>query len=197
VFEALTDELRQLLRLHRDRPAAPRAVMLDSRPLTSPPESGHQAGCDGAKRRKGSNVHVAVDTLGHLLAAVVTPAHAQDRAQVGVLAQEGQASSGQQVTLAYADQGYPGDALAEAAAAQGIHLQVVKLCQAKRGFVWLPRRWVVERSLSWSARYKRLARDYERLALSLPQLHYLAFVGLMLAKATAMNLFTSPYFTSP
>lgn len=84
------------------------------------------------------------------------------------------------------------DAPAEAAAAQGIHLRVVELGQAKRGFVLLPRRWVVERSLSWRARYKRLARDYERLALSLQQLHYWAFVGLMLAKATAMNLFTSP-----
>jgi len=92
VFEALIDDLRQLLRLHSDRPAAPRAVILDSRTLTSPPESGQRAGYDGAKHRKGSKVHVAVDTLGHLLAAVVTPANAQDRAQVGVLAQEVQVS---------------------------------------------------------------------------------------------------------
>ena len=70
----------------------------------------------------------------------------------------------------------------------GIDLQVVKLGRAKRGFVLLPRRWVVERSLSWSARYKRLARDYERLAVSLQQLHYLAFVGPMLAKASGLNL---------
>lgn len=86
MFEALTADLRQLLRLHSGRPAAPRAAMLDSRTLTSTPESGHRAGYDGARRRKGSNVHVAVDTLGHLLAAVVTPATAQDRDQVGVLA---------------------------------------------------------------------------------------------------------------
>ncbi len=189
VFEALPDDLRQLLRLQSERPATPRAVILDSRTVQSTPESGHRAGYDGAKRRKGSKVHVAVDTLGHLLAAVVTPANEQDRAQVGVLAQEVQTVAGQQVMLAYADQGYTGDAPQEAAAAQGIHLQVVKLGQTKRGFVLLPRRWVVERSLSWSARYKRLARDYERLALSLQQLHYLAFVGLMLAKATALHLF--------
>jgi len=189
VFEALADDLRQVLRLNSERPATPSAVILDSRTLQSTPESGHRAGYDGAK---GSKVHVAVDTLGYLLAAVITPANAQDRAQVGALAQQVQASSGQQVTLAYADQGYTGDAPVAAAAAQGIHLQVVKLGQTKRGFVLLPRRWVVERSLSWSARYKRLARDYERLALSLQQLHYLAFVGLMLAKATALHLFTSP-----
>lgn len=192
MFEALPHDLRQLLRLHSQRPAAPRAVILDSRTLQSTPESGHRAGYDGAKRRKGSKVHVAVDTRGHLLAAVITPANEQDRTQVGGLAQQVQAGSGQQFTLAYADQGYTGDAPAEAAAAQGSHLQVVKLGQTKRDFVLMPRRWVVERSLSGSARYKRLARDYERLALSLQQFHFLAFVGLMLAKATALQLFSSP-----
>jgi transposase len=79
--------------------------------------------------------------------------------------------------MTYADQGYTGDAPAQAAEQHGIDLQVVKLSQAKRGFVLLPRRWVVERSLSWSARYKRLARDYERLAVSLQQLHYLGIVS--------------------
>jgi len=138
VFEALTDDLRQLLRLHEARPAAPSAVILDSRTLQSTPESGHRAGYDGAKRRKGSKVHVAVDTLGHLLAAVVTPANAQDRAQVATLAQEVQAVAGHQVRLACADQGYTGDTPAQAAAEQGIALQVVKLGQTKRGFVLLP-----------------------------------------------------------
>ncbi|SHL81939.1 transposase, IS4 family [Hymenobacter psychrotolerans DSM 18569] len=188
VFEALTDDLRQVLRLNEARPADASAVIFDSRTLQSTPESGHRAGYDGAKRRKGSKVHVAVDTLGHLLAAVVTPANAQDRAQVGALAEEVQVASGQSVTLAYADQGYTGEVPAQAAEQHGIDLQVVKLGHTKRGFVLLPRRWVVERSLSWSARYKRLARDYERLAVSLQQLHYLAFVGLMLAKATSLNL---------
>ena len=191
VFEALTDDLRQVLRLHGPRPAEPSAVIFDSRTLQSTPESGHRAGYDGAKRRKGSKVHVAVDTLGHLLAAVVTPANEQDRARVGQLAEEVQVASGQSVTLAYADQGYTGEVPARAAEQHGIDLQVVKLGHTKRGFVLLPRRWVVERSLSWSARYKRLARDYERLALSLQQLHYLAFVGLMLAKATSLNLLPS------
>ena len=192
MFEALTDELRRLLRLNEGRPTAPSAVILDSRTLQSTPESGHRAGYDGAKRRKGSKVHVAVDTLGHLLAALVTPANDQDRAQVGALAHEVQAVTGHQVRLAYADHGYTGDAPAQAATDQGVGLQVVKLGQTKRGCVLLSRRWVVERSLSWSARYKRLARDYERLALSLQQFQYLAFVGMMLAKATALHFFTGP-----
>jgi transposase len=188
VFEALTDDLRQVLRLNEARPADPSAVIVDSRTLQSTPESGHRAGYDGAKRRKGRKVHVAVDTLGHLLAAVVKPANDQDRALVGTLVEEVQVTSGQSVTLAYADQGYTGEAPAQAAAQHGIDLQVVKVGQAKRGFVLLPRRWVVERSLSWSACYKHLARDYERLAVSLQQLHYLAFGGIMLTKAAGLNL---------
>jgi transposase len=62
VFEALTDDLRQVLRLNEARAAEPSAVLFDSRTLLSTPESGHRAGYDGAKRRKGSKVHVAVDT---------------------------------------------------------------------------------------------------------------------------------------
>jgi transposase len=188
VFEALTDDLRQVLQLNEARPADPSAVILDSRTLQSTPESGHRAGYDGAKRRKGSKVHVAVDTLGHLLAAVVSLANEQNRAQAGLLAEEAQTASGQCVTLVYADQGYTGEAPVQAAVQHGIALQVVKLGHTKRGFVLLPCRWAVERSLSWSARYKRLDRDYERLAVSLQQLHYLAFVRLMLAKAAGLNL---------
>ena len=78
---------------------------------------------------------------------MVTPANEQNRAQVGILAEEVQVAYGQSVTLAYADQGYTGEKPAQAAERHGIDLQVVKLGQAKRGFVLLPRRWVVERSL--------------------------------------------------
>lgn len=67
-----------------------------------------------------------------------------------------------------------------AAAAQGSKLEVIKLAHAKRGFVLRPRRWVVERSFGWAVRFRRLARDYERLASSLAGLHWLAFVCLML-----------------
>jgi transposase len=187
-FETLVDDLRHLLRTAQGRPPEPSAMLLDSRPLLSTPESGHRAGYDGAKRRKGSKVHVAVDTLGHLLAALVTPANAQDRAQVAALAEEVQASTGQPVTLAYVDQGYTGQEPAQAAAAQGIALHVVKLPQAKRGFVLLPKRWVVERSFAWAARFRRLARDYERLASTLEGIHYLVFACLMLVKANHINL---------
>jgi transposase len=156
-------------------------MILDSRTLRSTPESGARAGYDGAKRRKGSKVHAAVDTLSHLLALHVTAADEQDRAQVGALAEAVQQITGEQVELAYVDQGYTGENAAQAAAQHGIRLEVVKHIEAKHGFVLLPRRWVVERDFAWVARFRRLARDYERLAATLAELHYLAFTCLMLA----------------
>ena len=107
-----------------------------------------------------------MDALGLLLALVVTPADADERSQVGALAAQVQEATGEQVELAWVDQGYTGDEAAAAAAARGIQLEVVKLAEAKRGFVLLPRRWVVERSFAWMARFRRLARDYERLSFT-------------------------------
>lgn len=182
VFEAMTHDLRRLLRwLQSERDPRPRAVILDGRTLQSTPESGHRAGYDGYKRKKGSKVHAAVDTLGHLLALKVTPANDQERAQVGDLAREVQKATGDHVEVAYVDQGYTGDQPAQAAQAHGISLMVVKLDDAKRGFVLLPKRWVVERSFAWASRFRRLARDYERLPQSLAALHWLAFSLLMLS----------------
>ncbi|SKA93389.1 Transposase, partial [Prosthecobacter debontii] len=89
--------------------------------------------------------------------------------------------TGEKVELAYVDQGYTGEQPAEAAQTEGIRLEVVKLQEAKKGFVLLPRRWVVERSFAWSARFRRLARDYERLTTSLAGIHWLAFAVLMLS----------------
>ena len=180
VFEAMGHDLRQLLRVAAGRKEQPSGAIFDSRTLQSSPESGARAGYDGAKRRKGSKVHVAVDTLGQWLALLVTPANEQDRDQVAELAAQVQAVTGQSVEVAFVDQGYTGDEPLEAAAEQGIRLEVVKLPQAKKGFVLLPRRWVVERRFAWTARFRRLARDYERLPQTLAGLHFLAFAILLL-----------------
>ena len=125
-------------------------------------------------------MHIAVDTLGHLLALTVTPADQGDREQVAVLAEQVQEVTGNNVELAFVDQGYTGENAAEAARQRGLRLEVVKHTEAKRGFVLLPRRWVVERSFAWAARFRRLARDYERLDTTLKGLHLLAFATLML-----------------
>ena len=182
VFEAIVHDLRRLLREVEARAPDPRAVVVDSRTLQSSPESGGRAGYDGAKRRKGAKVHLAVDTLGHLLALLVTPANAQDRAQVAALAEQVQEATGEMVEVAFVDQGYTGDQPAADAAKRGIRIEVVKLPEAKRGFVLLPRRWVVERSIAWLARFRRLARDYERLPETLAGLHFLAFTIVMLTR---------------
>jgi len=180
VFESLAYDLRAVLRIAEGRQEAPTAAIFGSRTLQSTVESGGRAGYDGAKRRKGNKVHLAVDTLGHLLALCVTAADEQDRAQVAELAERVQAETGETVEIAYVDQGYTGENAADAAEEHGIKLEVVKLPTAKRGFVLLPRRWVIERSFGWVSRFRRLARDYERLPETLAGLHYVVFVILML-----------------
>jgi transposase len=179
-FEALVDDLRALLRLAAGRAPWPTAAVFDSQTLQSTPESGHRAGYDGAKRKRGSKLHAAVDTLGHLLALHVTPATAQDRAQVEALAATVQEVTGATVELAYVDRGYTGEQPAAEAQARGIRLEVVKHPEARRGFVLLPRRWVIERSFAWKSRFRRLVRDYERLPETVRGLHFVAFACLML-----------------
>jgi transposase len=167
-FEAMVMSLRSMIRFASGRQGQPSAVVLDGRILQSSCESGSRSGYDGykrkRKRKRGSEVHMAVDTLGHLLAVHVTPANAQERAQV--------------FELAWADQGDTGEQPRQDAMAHGIELQVIKLAEAKKGFVWLPKRW--------AAHSRRLAKDCERLPDVLRGLHFLVFAILMLPKAIPM-----------
>jgi transposase len=187
VFEPITHDLRVIVRFLGERHIEPSAAILDGRTLQSTPESGGRAGFDGAKKKKGSKVHMAEDTLGNLLALKVTAANEQERAQVAELAKHVQENTGNSVEIAYVDQGYTGEDAARQAKQKGITLEVVKHIEAKRGFVLLPRRWVVERSFAWLGRFRRLARDYERLATTLAGWHWLAFAALLLAKVTAKS----------
>jgi transposase len=185
-FEAIIHDLRTVLRLAEGRRPEPTAAIFDSQTLQSTPESGGHGGYDGAKRRKGSKVHIAVDTLGHLLALTTTAADAQDRAQVAELSRRVQAATHDSVEVAFVDQGYTGATPAADAEAHGIRLEVVKLPEAKRGFVLLPRRWVVERSFAWKSRFRRLVRDYERRLSVLAGLHLVAFACLALTRAAPL-----------
>lgn len=123
-----------------------------------------------------------MDTLGNLLALVLTAADEQDRAQVERLAAEVQGATGQTVEVAFLDQDYTGEAAAQAANALCLQLVVVKMLKAKRGLVLLPRRWVVERTYAWAARFRRLARHYERIPATLAGMHYLVSAILMLKR---------------
>ena len=185
-FEAMVHDLRALLRLAKGRDKEPTAAILDSRTLRSTPENGNRSGYDGAKRKRGSKVHAAVDTLGHLLALHVTAANEQDREQVEVLAEAIQEATGENIELAYVDQGYTGERPAEEAAEHGIQLEVVRHQEARRGFVLLPRRWVVERDFAWASRFRRLVKDYERLPETVAGLHFVAFACLFLHQAVSV-----------
>ena len=156
---------------------------MDSRTLRSTPESGPRGGYDGHKGKKGSKVHAAVDTLGHLLALRVSPANEEDRKQVEELAEEIQEATAETVELAYVDQGYTGEKTSKLAAEHGIQLEVVKHEEAKRGFVLLARRWVVGRDFAWVWRFRRLVKDYERLPETVAGLHLVAFACIFLQQA--------------
>lgn len=119
----MVHDLRSIIRVAQDRRGQPSAVILDGRTLQSTCESGPHAGYDGYKRKKGSKVHIAVDTVGQLLAVHVTPANEQERAQVGELARQVEQVTGQTVKVAFADQGYTGEEPAQAAPDEGIELQ--------------------------------------------------------------------------
>jgi transposase len=105
VFETMVHDLRAVLRLAQGRTAEPSAAIFDSRTVQSTPESGTRAGYDGAKRRRGSKVHMVVDILGYLLAAHVTAASEQDRSHVSLLAAKVQEVTGDSIVIAFVDQG--------------------------------------------------------------------------------------------
>ena len=192
MFEEIAHDLRRLLKEAEGRSPEPSAANFDGRTVQSTPESGERAGYDGFKKKNGSETHVAVDTVGHLLAGVVTPANEQERAQVEELSRKVQEATDGSVRIAFTDQGYTGDVAAQAAREHGIELEVVKLPEreegkgAKKGFVLLPRRWVVERSLAWAGRFRRLARDYERLPETVAALHFVVFAILQLLRASPL-----------
>jgi len=119
VFEHIAHDLRIMARLLEGRRAQPTAVILDGRTIQSTPESGGRAGYDGAKKKRGSKVHAAVDTLGNLLALTVTAANVQERAQVSALAARVQEVTGGTVELAYVDQGLHGRGRREAGVGRG------------------------------------------------------------------------------
>ncbi len=108
VFAQITQDLRVLLRFFEGRNEQSSAVVFDGRTLQSSPESGARAGTDGAKKKKGSQIHIAVDTLGHLLGLKATAGNEQERSQVAALSEELQELTGGTVEVAV-DQGYTGE----------------------------------------------------------------------------------------
>ena len=126
-FEAMVSDLRSIIRVAQGLQGQPSAVVMDGRTLQSSCQSGPRAGYGGYKRQQGSKVHMAVDTLGQLLAVHVTPADEQERAQVNTLSEAVQQATGHTVETAWAEQGYTGAQARQAAEDNGIDLQIVIL----------------------------------------------------------------------
>lgn len=140
-FETRAQDLPANLRLLVERQEQPTAAIYNCRTLQfDGRERGVCTGYDGAKKRKGSKVHVAVDTLDHLLPLKVRPANEQDSAQVAATSEAKQEATGESVQMAFVDQGNTAQTPAQDAAVHGVRLEVIKLSEAKRGVVLLPTR---------------------------------------------------------
>lgn len=163
LLSELHDRLRGLVREDAGRDPEPTAAIVDSQTVrASAAVPRATSGWDGGKRTPGRKRHVVVDALGLLLAVIVTAASAQDRDAARPLLDRLR-SRFTRIILVWADGGYAGQLVTWAAEKLQLTLQIVKRSDDAAGFVVLPRRWVVERTLSWLVRTRRLVRDYETL----------------------------------
>lgn len=184
VWDDIHDALREQVRRAEGRDPVPSAAVLDAQSVHSA-SGGEQIGYDAGKRVRGRKRHILVDTLGLLLVCVVHSASIQDRA-------------GAKLVLGWLDQQYPSigliwvdggyanvvdDSLVDWAEHElGVRLEVVKRSDEVKGFHVLPRRWVVERSLGWLTRCRRLCRDYERSIAHAEDFIKIAMIRLMAAR---------------
>jgi transposase len=163
ITQDVLDGLRDRLRQAEGRAAEPSAAIIDSASVKAAETVGKPTrGFDAGKKINGRKRHIAVDTLGLLLFVVVTAASVQDRDAATPLL-DLLATWCRRVRLVWADGGYAGKLVTWAKTSLNLVLQIVKRSDDAVGFVVLPRRWVVERTLAWIVRHRRCARDYERL----------------------------------
>jgi transposase len=157
------DDLRERVRLAAGRKAAPTAAIIDSQSVKGSEMVARTGrGYDAGKKINGRKRHIAVDTGGLLLTVLVTAASVQDRDAAKPLLWNLRRAF-PQITLAWADGGYAGKLVNWAKASLRLTLEIVKRPDDLHVFKVLPRRWVVERTLSWITRHRRTVRDYERL----------------------------------
>ena len=173
------DALRDQVRLLQGRDPLPTAAVIDSQSVKGAETVGAtRRGYDAGKKINGVKRHIAVDTLGLLLAVMVSSAAVQDRdAAFGLLSLLRERFS--TIRLVWADGGYAGRLLTWAAKVIRLNLTIVKRTDDTKGFAVLPRRWVVERTLAWLTRNRRLVRDYERRADTHQAMTTIAMIALM------------------
>jgi transposase len=162
--ERMHDDLRERVRVAAGRKPRPTAAIIDSQSVKgSEMIAAGRRGYDAGKKINGTKRHIAVDTLGLLLTVLVTAASVQDRDAARPLLFNLRRAF-PTVKLTWADGGYAGKLLPWAKTWLRLTVEIVKRPDDLHTFKVLPRRWVVERTLSWITRHRRTVRDYERLA---------------------------------
>ena len=177
-WQAINHELVMRAREAIGREASPTAGVIDSQSVKTC-EAGGPRGFDAGKKVKGRKRHIVTDTEGHLVGVEVHTADIQDRdGAVGVIASI--RSLYPWLRHLFADGAYAGDKLMEALRPLGTWtIEIVKRSDTAKGFVLLPRRWVVERTLAWLNRNRRLAKDFEATIASAETWVYIASVKLL------------------
>lgn len=183
----INDHLRERLRVKLGRKADPSAAAIDAQSVKGDATVGRATrGYDGGKRINGRKRHIAVDTLGLLLLVIVAPANIQDRsAAYDLLFRVRQRFD--TVIHVWADGGYAGKLVDFADLVLGLTVEIVNKIAGQTTFVVLPRRWVVERTFSWTTNRRRNARDYERLTSHSESFMYWASIITMTRRLSKMG----------
>ena len=180
VWQAIHDRLRADVRRKAGKHKHPTAASLDSQSVKASEWSG-QRGFDAGKNVNGKKRHLLVDTMGLVLALVVTAASVQDRDGARLLLVKLKGFC-KKLRLIWVDGSYRGELLTWVAQRFRFRLEPVTRPKGSKGFVLLPRRWVVERTFAWLAQYRRLNKDYERLNTSSEAMIHIAMIRLMLRR---------------